>query len=121
MVRDNLRKWLFGFIYNIGSCGTTKAELWVVIQGLILSWSKSCRKLVLEVDSELVVRWLQTVKLLNLPMSNLVQKCKKELQKKWEVRIVHAYRKSSRTMKMLANVVLQCNRGLWVLRILLLG
>ena len=67
-VRDNQGKWLFEFIFNIGSYGAIKAELWAIIEGLMLAWSKGCRKVVLEVDSELVVRWLQIVKLSNLPM-----------------------------------------------------
>ena len=68
------------------------------------------------------------MKLPNLPMANLVQKCKQELEKSWEVRIVHAYkervikvriihahRESNRVVDMLANAALQCNEGLSVL------
>ena len=85
--------------------------------GLILAWSKGCREMVLEVDSKLVVRWLQIVKFSNMPMSNLIQKCKQELKKQWLVVIVHAYRESNHATDMLANAAatLQCNRGLRVL------
>ena len=58
LVHDSQGKWLFEFTYNIGLCEAIKRELWVVIQDLMLAWCKKDRKVVLEVDYKLMVRWL---------------------------------------------------------------
>ena len=54
LFHDNQEKWLFEFTYNIGLCEAIEPELWVIIQGLMLAWSKDIRKVVQEVDSKLI-------------------------------------------------------------------
>ena len=45
----------------------------------------------LEVDSKLVVWWLLASNEPKLSLMNLIQACKKELEKYWEVHIAHVY------------------------------
>ena len=45
----------------------------------MLSWLMGCRKVILEVDYEVVVRWLQEETVLKVPMANLIHMCKNEV------------------------------------------
>ena len=54
-LHDYKRIWIKGFKYNIGRCSAMEAELWVVLQGLRLTWNDGYRKVYLEVDSLMVV------------------------------------------------------------------
>ncbi|PKI49381.1 hypothetical protein CRG98_030309 [Punica granatum] len=60
LIRDEHGKWLGGFAQNIGITTSVLAELWAVKTGLELAWDLEVRKLILEVDSEVVYHLLQS-------------------------------------------------------------
>lgn len=51
-------EWLGGFIHHVGSSTSVRAELWVVRSGLEMAWDLGYRQVILEVDSEVVIRSL---------------------------------------------------------------
>ena len=40
LLQDSDGRWCGGFVYNIGRCSVTKAELLAVYHGLLLTWEK---------------------------------------------------------------------------------
>ena len=82
----------------------------MVLQGVRLAWARGFRRVMLEVDSKLVVGWLLAHKEPRLSLVNLTQACKKELEKNWEIHIVHAYRECNRAAHLLASATLHHDR-----------
>lgn len=95
--------WGGGFAVNIGICSVPLAELWGVYYGLYIAWDRRITHLELEVDSELVVGFLQTGICDSHPLSFLVRLCYDFLAKDWTVRISHVYREANRLADELAN------------------
>ncbi|CAA7040260.1 unnamed protein product [Microthlaspi erraticum] len=60
VIRDGDGQWHGGFSLNIGRCTAPMAELWGVYYGLCIAWEKGVSRLEVEVDSSLVVGFLQT-------------------------------------------------------------
>ena len=59
---------------------------------LRLAWARGFKCVMLEVDLKRVVRWLLASNEPKLLLMNLIQACKKELEKYWEVHIVYVYK-----------------------------
>ena len=57
---------------NIDWCTAAQAKIWVIYRGLQMAWNSGFRKIVLEVDSQLVFQWLRTRHSSSGPSSNLV-------------------------------------------------
>ncbi|XP_061354128.1 uncharacterized protein LOC133298795 [Gastrolobium bilobum] len=51
VIRNSQGIWLNGFAYKLGFCSSFKAELWGILRGLEMAWSKGYRKIILESDS----------------------------------------------------------------------
>ena len=100
---------------NIGVCSAVYAELWAVIQGLSLGWSLEIKKLILEVDSMLVVNWLKKVSACDSNQANLIHICLDFLRRNWEVQISHIYREGNQLADYLVNKALHIERGIQVL------
>ncbi|CAI9112162.1 OLC1v1012555C1 [Oldenlandia corymbosa var. corymbosa] len=56
LIRDHLGRWAGGFNMNIGFAMVTGAELWGLLQGLMLAWNMGLRWIQAEVDSESVIK-----------------------------------------------------------------
>ena len=72
------------FFHNIGSCGPLKAELWGLLKGLMLAWLMGCKKVILKVDYEVVVRWMQEETIPKVLMADLIHMCKNKVYKQWK-------------------------------------
>ncbi|KAG7533623.1 Ribonuclease H domain [Arabidopsis thaliana x Arabidopsis arenosa] len=103
VLRDGAGHWRGGFSLNIGVCSAPLAELWGVYYGLYIAWERRCRRLELEVDSELVVGFLQTGINDSHPLSFLVRLCHGFISRDWIVRVSHVYREANRLADGLAN------------------
>ncbi|KAG7568483.1 Ribonuclease H-like superfamily [Arabidopsis thaliana x Arabidopsis arenosa] len=75
VLRNSDGEWCGGFALNIGRCSAPLAELWGVYYGLYTAWEHRVTRLVLEVDSSLVVGFLTTVIGDSHPLSILVCLC----------------------------------------------
>ena len=78
----------------------------------MLSWLMGCKKVILEVDYEVVVRWLQEETVLKVPMANLIHMCKNEVHKQCEVCFKHIYKETNCVANMLAKTALEGDFGL---------
>ena len=106
LIKDDAGNWMVGFTINIGCCSTVEAELWAVIQGLKLAWDKGYRKVILLVDSSVVVNWLNNRNCYHNSQSNLVAVCPDLLDQSWDVKVQHMYREGNQAADMLANLSL---------------
>ncbi|XVF40762.1 hypothetical protein PTKIN_Ptkin01aG0141200 [Pterospermum kingtungense] len=112
---DKSGEWVKAFTCKIGSCNAVEAELWAVYQGLRLAWIEGFRKVILESDSAMVVRWMNEGDVSNLTLRNLLQLCMSFLRKDWEVKILHVYREQNRVADLLAKLSTSSDRGMEVL------
>ncbi|CAA7019270.1 unnamed protein product [Microthlaspi erraticum] len=103
VLRDDSGSWVRGFALNIGACTAPLAELWGVYYGLLIAWEGRAQRVELEVDSEMVVGFLQTGISESNPLSFLVRLCHGFISRDWIVRISHVYREANRLADELAN------------------
>ena len=79
----------------LGASSILAAELWTLIHGLKLVWTKGVRKLIADIDS------LQAYTELRRPMhdcsryTNLVKECQELLNCDWIVKVQHIYREGN--------------------------
>lgn len=95
VLRDGDGAWCGGFALNIGRCSAPLAELWGVYYGLYLAWDRKVSRLMVEVDSEMVVGFLKTGINDTHPLSFLVRLCHGFISRDWIVRIDHVYREAN--------------------------
>ncbi|KAL9281726.1 putative ribonuclease H [Arabidopsis thaliana] len=114
VVRDGAGNWVAGFALNIGICSAPLAELWGVYYGLHIAWERGITRLELEVDSKIVVGFLQTGIPDSHPLSFLVRLCYGFISRDWLVRISHVYREANRLADGLANYAFSLPLGLHV-------
>lgn len=62
------------------------------MHGLDIAWKNGYRRVILELDSQLVVGWLRSSGMPRLSLVNLVDRCMALLSKPWEVKIEQVYR-----------------------------
>lgn len=55
-LRNASNRWLGGFSMQLGACTSYRAELWVVYKGLLLAWELGFKRIIIQVDSLLLVR-----------------------------------------------------------------
>jgi len=89
-------EWLGGFAEGMGICSSVRAELRAVLQGLLVAKDKEFTKLMVKVDSMLVVGMLKGELKVNIRRHALVQQCKDLIDSSnWEVIISHCFREAS--------------------------
>ncbi|KAG7593917.1 AAA+ ATPase domain [Arabidopsis thaliana x Arabidopsis arenosa] len=103
VLRNSAREWCGGFTLNIGRCSALLAELWGVYYGLYTAWEHRVTRLVLEVDSSLLVGFLTTEIGDSHPLSFLVRFCHAFISRDWIVQVTHVYREANRLADGLAN------------------
>lgn len=111
LLRNEFGEWIKGFTYNIGICITEEAELWDVWKGLQITWQLGHKKVMVGVDSEIVVKWLHSVGTPSSSSFNLVYKCQNLLAKDWKVKVHHIYKEQNRAADFLASAALEHDRG----------
>ena len=89
LLRDNNGKWMAGFIANLGHCSVMVAKIWGAWYALQLAWKRKVRKLILELDSLLVVQLIKNdPKSINVA-SSIIMEIRRTLSFAWEVLIQH--------------------------------
>ncbi|CAA7032614.1 unnamed protein product [Microthlaspi erraticum] len=111
VLRDERGHWRCGFALNIGICSAPLAELWGVYYGLWIAWEQRAQRVELEVDSEVVVRFLTTRIGEENPLSFLVRLCHGFISRDWIVRISHVHREANRLADGLANYAFSLSYG----------
>ena len=100
----NLFQWMFGFAANLGKCSAMAVEIWGVWHALRIAWEKNVRKVILELDSLLVVQIIQGGQKSMNVFHSLVADIQRMLSLNWEVKIFHVMREANRAADCLANI-----------------
>ncbi|CAA7031066.1 unnamed protein product [Microthlaspi erraticum] len=91
VLRDEDGTWCGGFAINIGICSAPLAELWGIYYGLYMAWEKRVPRLIVEVDSEVVVSFFNAGINDSHPLSFLVRLCYGFFSRDWLIRVIHVY------------------------------
>ncbi|CAA7051378.1 unnamed protein product [Microthlaspi erraticum] len=91
-------------INNIKICSAPLAELWGVYYGLLMAWERRVPRLIIEVESEIVVKILHSGISDSHPLSFLARLCYGFFSRDWIVRVMHTYREADRVADGLASL-----------------
>ena len=92
------------FALNCGICSCTRAELLGVMRGLAVAWNGGHRKVVVSIDSEVVVSLLKGDIPANSPFIHIIRKCHALINsREWVIKIEHCYREANKVADWLAN------------------
>ena len=92
-----------------------RAELWAACHGLTIAWNTGFRQITLEVDFELVVRFLKEGVPDHHPHAAIIANCRRLIQQPWHVHVTHTYRECNRVADWLANLSFNLSPGLHIL------
>lgn len=99
-----------GFMHNLGWCSIKEAEPWTVCKGLELAWQAGHKKLVIGIDSEVVVKWLNKDEIPSSPIGNLISICMNLIARNLKFRINKVYIEQNRAADFLATEALKYDR-----------
>lgn len=111
VLRDSCGSWIAGFGANLGIATVTEAELWGLYHGLQMAWNVGCKKIIVEMDSLIVLQLMQKDLMETHPLKVLIVCCQQFLQRDWIVKFQHVYREGNRVADKLANWSLQQGIG----------
>jgi ribonuclease HI len=103
IVRGSQGEWIGGFSKSVGRCSAFIAELWGILEGLRYVKSMGFTKIELNIDSEAVVRVVQTGRSQSTAGGVLVEQISKMMSLDWEVEVRHTYREANKCADALAN------------------
>lgn len=93
------------FALNCGVWSCTKAELLVVLRGLLIAWDCHHKKELVSVDSEVVAKILVSEAPLPSPYIHIMKHCHSlTARKEWKIAIEHCHRESNQAADWLANM-----------------
>ncbi|CAL1405248.1 unnamed protein product [Linum trigynum] len=95
-MRDSERRWVAGFVANIGEATTALSELWAFFYGLVLAWKYGIRALRIESDSQLDIQLINSRHDPVHPYATLLAAIRRKLGQDWLVNITHTYREGNR-------------------------
>ena len=75
MLRDQNGKWIVGFSSRLGSCSFGKDELLALVQGLRVTWNTDIKKLIVQMDSEVVIRKMKAPPKSNQAYYQVIKQC----------------------------------------------
>ncbi|CAN1761177.1 Putative ribonuclease H protein At1g65750, partial [Linum perenne] len=81
IIRDDQGRFVSAFASKLGICSIVRAEIWVVVEGMVLAWNCGIRKLSVQSDSAIA----------------------ELMSRQWEVTIEHIYREANFAADYLAN------------------
>ncbi|WCJ23870.1 Polynucleotidyl transferase ribonuclease H-like superfamily protein [Euphorbia peplus] len=103
LARGSDGAWLGGYGINLGVCNSVLAEIWGLYLGLEIARKKGFDKVIIAMDSQIVVRMINDDTFSQHCFAWLLRKCQELIRGVWEVRIVHVYREGNRAADWLAN------------------
>ncbi|MBA0571905.1 hypothetical protein Golob_002274 [Gossypium lobatum] len=65
-MRDHNREWILGYNHYLGECSVFEAELWGIFDGLLLIHGRDIDKVIIFIDSLVVVKAIQDGQLSDL-------------------------------------------------------
>ena len=90
---------------KMGVCSSVRAELWAVLRGLTLAREKGYKKLVVRVDSIIMVGILKGNMTCYVRHYAVVRQCRRLLElPNWEVMVTHDFREANQVADVMANL-----------------
>ncbi|KAL6525167.1 hypothetical protein OROMI_030760 [Orobanche minor] len=80
------------------------AELIAIRQGLELAWMKRLPKVVIESDSEVIIKLIKSRNTSEHPLHNLLEDCRASMRLPWELEIQHTKRGGNHCADFLAKL-----------------
>ncbi|CAN1761176.1 Putative ribonuclease H protein At1g65750, partial [Linum perenne] len=103
IIRDDQGRFVSAFASKLGICSIVRAEIWVVVEGMVLAWNCGIRKLSVQSDSAIAVKLLSGLHQAPHQHSNLIRNFQELMSRQWEVTIEHIYREANFAADYLAN------------------
>lgn len=100
------------FSKSLGSCSAYVAELWGVFEGLHLLRMRGYAKVLVQVDSAVVVQAITGDQMGSTSGWSLLREIRKLLRLVWEVKVVHVYREANRCADAMAALGATPSQGL---------
>ncbi|KAL6280841.1 hypothetical protein ACE6H2_017722 [Prunus campanulata] len=104
LIRNSAGDWIAGFSANLGHGDVLKAELSALCHGLELAQRMQVTKLIVETDSESVLRILNANLEDHDPLLILRNKCRSYWKSSWDCKINHVYREVNSAADSLAKM-----------------
>ncbi|KAK4476678.1 hypothetical protein RD792_015838 [Penstemon davidsonii] len=104
VIRDDEGVWILGFSRNLGDVTITVAELLAAREGLSLAWERRLPCIILELDSEVVVKLIRRADTSQHPLGAVIEDCRRLLGMPWESKIVHTKRSGNACADALAKL-----------------
>lgn len=111
VIRDSSGMWAVGFALNISNVTSAPAEAWALFKSLQISWKRDFKKVVVEIDSMIVLQ------LLNMDIGDehlcfsLIYQCKQVLVRDYVVRLQHVYKGGNGIVDWLSNYAFHLDLG----------
>ncbi|CAH9053737.1 unnamed protein product [Cuscuta epithymum] len=115
LIRNHKGEWVSGFILNIGKTECFKSELWALRQGLLLACDLDINKVIVEVDSESMLKVVKKKNSLTNRIGVLVRDCQKLLADERFIKFQHTFREGNNCADSLANAAHESAKGLLIL------
>ncbi|OMO90064.1 reverse transcriptase [Corchorus capsularis] len=95
VVRGSCGEWLLGFSQSVGECSIDLEELWDILQGLSLAWSRGFNDIVVESDSATSVDMIKKGVNKNHPHFCIIAAIQDYLSKEWTCQLHYIPRENN--------------------------
>lgn len=103
ILQDSSGCWLSGFGANLGIAMVNEAELWGLFYGLHLAWNSAKRKIIVELDSRIILGWIQQEPPATHLLRALIHCYWQFLLRDWVIKFQLVYQEGNRITDYLAN------------------
>ena len=111
-MRNDQGEWIIGFAINLSNCCALVAKVWGAWHALHIAWERGCKKVILELDSTVVIQLIANgTKTINAA-NKLVKDIRKMFELDWEVHLQHVLLEGKRAADTLANIGILLPLGL---------
>lgn len=83
LLRDNRGCWFTGFAANLGTCDSMTTEIQEVVVGLEMAWKEGYRRVILEMDSLVLVNLIKNQRQ-HRRYCSMLSRISKPLDGEWE-------------------------------------
>ncbi|KAA3488041.1 LINE-type retrotransposon LIb DNA [Gossypium australe] len=116
VVRDQDGNWILGYTHYLGSCSPLEAELWGVLDGVLILLNKGYKKVKIQTDNLEVIRALATKDMIDSG-TTLLRRIKRIMYSEGQWEIKHVPREGNLTADQLAKIGLSWQTSLRVFEV----
>ena len=102
LIRDCNGSWFKGFARSIGLATSITTKFWALRDGLKLALNAEIQRLIVELDTKVVVDIVKSNVVTNKPYAPLLYDCRCLMRRFLQVQVIHVYREGNRCADALA-------------------